>query len=120
MDRSSGAGQVNPAALAATVRSVITNRQTELKPAEASAAALPSAESRHVDYTVADLFGRCFLRVCYWVDVFASMTRRGEPLPYVPFVHPPLRSLPAVEPAQRLVEVDSTAQATATPPLGNA
>jgi len=31
------------------------------------------------EYPVADLVGRCFLRVCFWVDLFASWTRRGRP-----------------------------------------
>ena len=119
MNRSSGAGQVNPATVAATVKSVITNRQTELNPVKASIPAssptvLPS------NYAVADLFGRCFLRVCYWVDVFASMTRRGEPLPYVPFAHQPLRTLSAIEPAQKLLEAEAAGNAIGTSPIANA
>ena len=119
MDRSSGAGQVSPAAVTATVRSVIANRQTEVNDAAASRAALRSIPSANADYSVADLFGRCFLRVCYWVDIFASMTRRGEPLPYVPFTGQPARSLGTVQPTP-VLEVESTGQAIGTPPVGNA
>lgn len=32
------------------------------------------------EYPVADLLGRCFLRVCFWADLFSSWTRRGRPL----------------------------------------
>ena len=31
------------------------------------------------EYPVADVVGRCFLRVCFWADVFASWARRGRP-----------------------------------------
>lgn len=119
MDRISGTGEVNPVAVAATVRSVITNRQQQLNAAKAPAAAWPSAEPRNLNYSVADLFGRCFLRVCYWVDIFTSMTRRGEPLPYIPFTGQPARSLGTVQPTP-VLEVESTGQAIGTPPVGNA
>jgi hypothetical protein len=120
MKQSSGAGQVNPSAVAATVRTVINHHQTKLNAAEVPSPALRSVQPRNVDYAVADLFGRCFLRVCYWVDVFASITRRGEPLPYVPFAHQPLRSLAAIEPAQKLLEAEAAANAIGTPPIANA
>ena len=32
------------------------------------------------EYPVADLLGRCFLRLCFWVDLVAAWTRRGRPL----------------------------------------
>src|SRR5262249_59528657 len=31
------------------------------------------------EYPVADLVGRCFLRVCFWADLFASWARRRRP-----------------------------------------
>ena len=34
------------------------------------------------EYPVADLLGRCFLRVCFWVDVLAFWTRRVRPLQF--------------------------------------
>lgn len=120
MDRSSGAGQVSPAAVTPTVRSVISNRKIEANDAAASPATLRSIPSGNADYSVADLFGRCFLRVCYWVDIFASMTRRGEPLPYVPFPHQPVRSLASIQPAQNLLEADPTEKAIGTPPVATA
>lgn len=121
MDLSSGAGrQINPAAVAASVKSVITNSRTKLNAVESSIpASLPNARPSNVNYAVADLFGRCFLRVCYWVDVFTSMTRRGEPLPYVPFTHEPVRSLPA-RTADKLIQADSTGKAMGTPPVASA
>ena len=30
------------------------------------------------EYPVADLLGSCFLRVCFWADLFASWARRGR------------------------------------------
>ena len=30
------------------------------------------------EYPVADLLGRCFLRVCFWADLFSSWARRGR------------------------------------------
>jgi hypothetical protein len=118
MDLSSGAGQVNPAKVAATVKSVITNHQTTLNAVEASiSASLPAVPPS--SYAVADLFGRCFLRVCYWVDVFTSMRRRAEPLPYVPFAHQPIRLAP-IEPAHVLLEASPTKKSTGTPPVANA
>ena len=120
MNRRSGAGQVNPAVVTATVQSVITNRQSELKAVETSIpASLPTVRPSTADYAVADLFGRCFLRVCYWVDVFTSMTRRGEPLPYVPFTHQPVRSLASTT-AEGLIQADSTEQALGATPIANA
>jgi hypothetical protein len=118
MDRSSGAGQLNPAAVAGSVRTVLNHHQTQLKAAEVSTSILPSAQPR-LNYAVADLFGRCFLRVCYWVDIFASMTRRGEPLPYVPFTHQQVRSLASIKPAQELL-TDSTETVIGTQPVANA
>src|SRR5215469_12290018 len=37
---------------------------------------VPTGSER--EYPVADLLGRCFLRVCFWADLFASWTRRGR------------------------------------------
>jgi hypothetical protein len=120
MKEKSGVGQVNPTAVAATVRTVIDHHQTKLNAAEAQSPALPSLQPRNVNYAVADLFGRCFLRVCYWVDVFSSMRRRGEPLPYVPFTHQPIRSLAAMQPTQGLIEAESAGKAIGTPPVASA
>ncbi len=118
MDRMSGTGEVNPVAVAATVRSVITNHQRELHAAEAPAPALP-AQPTNFNYTVADLFGRCFLRVCYWVDVFTSMTRRGEPLPDLAFGDQALRSLAATQ-STEVLKGESAGQTIGTLPVANA
>ena len=46
-------------------------------PAVASAITLSAAASTlNRDYPVADLVGRCFLRVCYWVDIVDSWRRK--------------------------------------------
>jgi len=105
MDQGSGSGHPRPAAISATVKSVIANKSTELQ-----AQAHPAIPiRRHDDHAVADLFGRCFLRVCYWVDVFSSMTQRGEPLAFVPFPQQ-AAALRAVDPAK-----PAASAATATP-----
>jgi len=121
MDRSSGAGQVSSAAVAVTVQSVITKSQTQVSASEASIpASLPPVRPSTVNYAVADLFGRCFLRVCYWVDVFTSMARRGEPLPYVPFAHQPLRTMASTKLAEEVLQADSAGNALGNPPIANA
>lgn len=55
MKEKSGVGQVNPTAVAATVRTVIDHHQTKLNAAEAQSPALPSLQPRNVNYAVADL-----------------------------------------------------------------
>lgn len=52
------------------------------------------------DYPVADLLGRCFLRVCFWADLLAYWTRRGRPLQ--------LRASVAHAPAAPRIEDKST------------
>lgn len=52
------------------------------------------------DYPVADLLGRCFLRVCFWADLLAYWTRRGRPLQ--------VRASVAHAPADPLIEDKST------------
>jgi hypothetical protein len=77
MDQSSGASQVSSTTITA---STLGSFQVQVP----ATPVLVATRNRHPEYTVADVFGRCFLRVCFWVDVFSSMARRGEPLPYVP------------------------------------
>jgi len=52
------------------------------------------------EYPVADLLGRCFLRVCFWADLFAYWTRREWPLP--------VRAAAAHAPADPRIEDAST------------
>ncbi len=119
MDRSSGIGSVNPTIIAATVKSIITNHQTKPNTAESAAAELASGQTRTLDYTVADLFGRCFLRVCYWVDVFSSMARRGERLDWAPAPHNRAASFPETQPAQELIS-GNAGIAVGSPPVADA
>jgi hypothetical protein len=39
---------------------------------------------RDVDYPVTDFVGSCFLRVCLWVDILTSWTRKNQTLPEFP------------------------------------
>ena len=107
MDQGSGAGSSSPAAITTFVKSVITNQSKELQ----NQASL----RRPRDHRVADLFGRCFLRVCYWVDVFSSMARRGEPRALVSFPQQQVASLAIPERAKELIETDATTTAQETP-----
>ena len=92
MDESSSAGPVDPASVPASVNSVVTTN-LQAKSAIGSSEPLSSIAIVDPNYQVADLFGRCFLRVCYWVEVFSSLTRRGEPVPYTALAKPAVASL---------------------------
>ena len=79
MDQGGGTGTLNPDVIAASVKSVVDNYQSQLIEKKRS-----RTQSDDFAYPVADLFGRCFLRVCLWVDVFTGWTRRRELLAYNP------------------------------------
>jgi hypothetical protein len=87
MDQSSGSGGINPASVTTSANTGITD-QTRLGTENPPLVSI----RRDRDYPVADLFGRCFLKVCYWVEVFSSMTRREGRLPYEPFPRRPAAS----------------------------
>ena len=120
MDQGYQAGRVDPEAIAGTVKSVVQNHvKNQLVRQEAN--------GRNPDwaaYPAADLFGRCFLRVCLWVDVFTSWTRRGELLAY----QKPDKALtagPVTNASERLktmaipaeVVVTPTTRQASTPPM---
>jgi hypothetical protein len=107
MNQGSGSGGTSPASVTASADSVVTNHQIRLGTENAPRVSI----RRDKDYPVADLFGRCFLRVCYWVEVFSSMTRREDPLSYEPFPRRPVASLSS---AKHLVEKEAPA-ASGTP-----
>jgi hypothetical protein len=111
MVQGSGSGRLNPARISTSIKSVITNQQEKLGTETHPRVPAP----RNPDHGVADLFGRCFLRFCYWIDVVSSMARRGEPPAYVPFPRQRAASLTASEPAKHLMETDSAATVSRTP-----
>ena len=78
MDQGYAAGRVDPEAIAGTVKSVVQNHIETQQVRQQANGIRPNWAA----YPAADLFGRCFLRVCLWVDVFTSWTRRGELLAY--------------------------------------
>lgn len=88
MDHCSGSGYSNPAAVTASVKSLIARHQLKLATETQSQVVI----REKYDYSVADLFGRWFLRLCYWVDVFSSMRRRGETMPDLPLTRAKLVS----------------------------
>ena len=71
-----------------------TKRQSAIAEIEAATKSILESRRRSVDfdvgsrlptrfereYPVADLLGRCFLRVCFWADLIAFWTRRGRSL----------------------------------------
>lgn len=98
MDSSSSAGPVDPALLSASVKSVVTTN-LQANSFVGSSEPLSSISIGRPNYQVADLFGRCFLRVCYWVEVFSSLTR-GEPVPYTALPKPAVASLQTLATAE--------------------
>ncbi|SRR6266496_2328291 len=81
MDRSSSAGHVHPESLSASEKSVIAN-SVQAASSKDRSQPLRSNPMGPINYQVADLFGRCFLKICYWVEVVSSLTRRGESVHY--------------------------------------
>jgi hypothetical protein len=115
MDQGSGASSLHPASVAVSAQPIVKKTQTSATTTQIAAAAFVSARARNSDYRVADLFGRCFLRVCYWVEVFSSMARRGEPLPYSSPFQDTAKPLTALEAAKQMVEQETAATLDATP-----
>lgn len=111
MDQESGSSSADQASLRSSVKSVINTYQTPLRAAEPVVAQTGFAPtiSQDSNYEVADLFGRCFLRVCFWLDVFTSLARgyeahREDPQPFA------ARSLePAVPPLADINAATDTA-----------
>jgi len=84
------AGELKPATLVSidseipTVTSINPEISTIRIPnledvAAATALKTASTSAQDLDYPVADLFGRCFLRLCLWVDQFAEWTKNHAP-----------------------------------------
>ena len=95
MDGNSPAGQVDPASFFASVKSVVGNR---VRVVEGKSRSRPrrSTAVHSINYQAADLFGRCFLKVCYWAEIFLSLTRGDDSAHYTspptpanrPLLHP--------------------------------
>jgi len=81
MDRSSPAGNGNPASLSATERLAV-NTTLQTRSGAGGRQPVGSVAIDTHSYQMTDIFGRCFLRVCYWVEVFSSLTRRSARVPY--------------------------------------
>ena len=80
MDQSSPAGHVGPASFASVKSGVSKTVQIESRKGRGQP--LRSTEIHSINYQVADLFGRCFLKVCYLAEIILSFSRGGEPAPY--------------------------------------
>jgi hypothetical protein len=81
MDESSPAGQVNPASLSASAKSVVA-KSIQVGHRRGRSQPVRSTAIRSINCQVADLFGRCFLRVCYWAEILLSFTRGDESVHY--------------------------------------
>jgi hypothetical protein len=103
MDQSSSAGPVGSASLPASAKSVVSNN-SQAKSVVGSSEPWRSISISNRNHQVADLFGRCFLRVCYWVDVFSSFTRRDQPVPHAQLPKRAVESLQTSIPAAQLPE----------------
>ncbi len=109
MDQGLGSCNADQASLRSVVKSVVNTYQTEMSATKSivTQTAFAPTISRDAKYDVADSFGRCFLRVCFWLDVFTSLAMgyegcREEPQP---FVAPSLEA--AVPP---LAEINATTE----------
>jgi hypothetical protein len=61
---------------------------------------------RNPDYPVTDFVGSCFLRLCLWVDLITSWTRRKQGLPEFPenLRFSPIAKVPATTDAATTAE----------------
>lgn len=87
MNVNSPAGHVNPASFSASVKSAIA-KGVQVQPRRGRSQPLRSTAIRSINYQVADLFGRCVLRVCYWAEIVLSFTRRDESVHYTALPKP--------------------------------
>lgn len=111
MDQAREAASVDREVIATTVKSVVQNYQLQQRKNPKYGSQLAGGPGT---YPVADLFGRCFLRVCLWVDICTAWTRRGELL-----VRPDRRGMPApIVPA--IGKLPLTIDAKSTTPQGGA
>jgi hypothetical protein len=112
MDRSSLAGHGNPASLSASEKFVAS---TNLKASSGAGGSQPlgSLATNSHSYQMTDIFGRCFLRVCYWVEVFSSFTRRSEPVRHTPLS----KTKPALQTPLLATAPESVSESSADPAL---
>jgi hypothetical protein len=80
MSESSDVELRDPRLVVAAIESATKNLLQAREAAIESAASPGLPPVRYAEYPVADLVGRCFLRVCFWADVFASWARRERSL----------------------------------------
>jgi len=71
--------QADPSAISASVESVLPLLADQTGQVGRSAAVKSNVSSRNLEYPVADLVGRCFLRVCFWIEICTSWTKKYHP-----------------------------------------
>jgi hypothetical protein len=104
------------AEISAALKSALAPLASKAGTSEFGTSLITNGYNRSLDFPVADLVGRCFLRVCFWIDVCTSWAKKYHPPAYT-FERPktlptPLRSPVAAAPA---LDVQSTvAPATRT------
>jgi hypothetical protein len=79
MDQGSYSGGLQTTSVEASVNPFVSNQKAVTSTAPVPV--LVPVVARNSEYGVADLFGRCVLRVCYWLDIFSSLARREGALP---------------------------------------
>lgn len=60
-----------------TAKPVSTSTENEAKTANITLTA--GSSTTDLGYPVADLVGRCFLRLCFWIELCTSWARRYQP-----------------------------------------
>ena len=82
LDNIPPAGETRPAALASITSTVSAAVVSPAENARTNAfVRAVAAPTRDLDYPVADLFGRCFLRLCLWVDLIALWRNKNQAPP---------------------------------------
>jgi hypothetical protein len=109
MYESSPAGHVNPASFSASIKSAIA-KSIQVKPRTVPNQPLRSTGA--INYQIADRFGRCFLKVCYWAEVFLSFTRGDESVRYP--AQPKPANRPSLHPATASISNFISEQAGST------
>ena len=70
--------QADSAAISATVEAVLSPLASE-GDVLGRRPVLRSSATRNPEYPVADLVGRCFLRVCFWIEICTAWKKKYHP-----------------------------------------
>jgi hypothetical protein len=109
---STAISEVDSTVISTTVKSALDPLANQPGTAAHSTTVTLSRATRNFDYPVADLVGRCFLRVCFWIEICTSWTKKyhqpnftGEPAN----ARPMQVKVPSALMAAPTIQVQSTA-----------